>query len=279
MFFRIKYKLFIFFLQIATNSFFSKKFLNYCRKFVAFFLPVYELSKSNQFKRIYHYHIPKTSGTSINAAFYESENIDYALTIRNQFSNLLTRSIKIDGKVFSDHNISLINKSAFYYSWSHYPMEDLDFKTDTYTFTSIREPGERIVSYYRFLDDINKFKNDEDYKHMVHLLKNYRDRFDEFIYYLPENIKFAQLNMFSKKLDIDEAIENIKRVNHIIVDNNFDPFIKEIDSIFNISLNLNKINKTISKKEIDISILKKELKKEYLFYDYIVKNVDSSGKL
>ena len=114
---------------------------------------------------------------------------------------------------------------------------------------------------------------------MVHLLKNYKERFDEFIYYLPENIKYAQLNMFSKKLDVDEAIENIKKVNHIIVDNNFEPFIKEIDSIFNTSLTLNKINKTVSKKEIDISILKDELKKEYRFYDYILKNVDSSGKL
>ena len=279
MIFNIKYKLFIFFLKIATNSFFFKKFLNYCRKFVSLFLPVYESSNSNEFKRIYHYHVPKTSGTSINAAFYESENLNYVPAIRKQFSNLFTRSIKINGKVFSDHNISLINKSAFYYSWSHYPLEDLDFKTDTYTFTSLREPGERIVSYYRFLDDINKFKKDDNYKHMVHLLKNYKERFDEFIYYLPENIKYAQLNMFSKKLDVDEAIENIKKVNHIIVDNNFEPFIKEIDSIFNTSLTLNKINKTVSKKEIDISILKDELKKEYRFYDYILKNVDSSGKL
>ena len=44
--------------------------------------------------------IPKTSGTSINAAFYESENLNYVPAIRKQFSNLFTRIIKINGKVF-----------------------------------------------------------------------------------------------------------------------------------------------------------------------------------
>lgn len=273
MFFKIKYSIFVLLIKLGTSLNFFKHLLNNLRKLFIIFWPKYFLGNSFKYQRIYHFHIQKTAGTSLNSAFYHASGINFEEEILKQFSNIFTRSIRINDKIFSDHNISIINKGAYFYSWSHYPFEDIEVDSDTFTFTSIRDPQSRLISYYNFLTDIKNNHFLSKYKHMNHLLNHYEDDFETFLHKLPDKNRYAQLYMFSKDLNFEKAKENIKKVNFIIINENFEYFVNEVSKQFNLHLEIQK--KNVSENKLDNSInLKNYLEKEYDFYNYVLNHLE-----
>ena len=107
-------------------------------------------------KPIYHVHIRKTAGTTINFAFLSnsgSVNTDSFYESIAQKSN--HRQIK-NKKVFVGWNVQLINKGNYSYAFSHTPLHKLNLQPDTFVFTCLRDPVKRVVSHYNMLKYFQK---------------------------------------------------------------------------------------------------------------------------
>lgn len=276
------FKIFLFgyFIKIANEHSFIKTFLNIIRKLISFFYRKKTYNFNNNYERIYYYHIPKTAGTSVIASFYNNENINFRDTQRKQQSNLFTRKVNIKGKVFTDHNIHLINKGHFYFAWSHYSYQEIKIPKNTFTFTSIREPSERLISYFNFLNGAYLNQENKNFNNIKHLIKSFDNDFDLFLENLDQRYKYSQLYTFSNRLNIEEAIDNIKKLDFITLDSNFEYLNKVILKNFGFLPEIKNENVSIKYYENTIKDLTKEIKLEYEFYNYIKNNIDvETGKL
>lgn len=219
--------------------------------------------------RVYHYHIRKSAGTSINSAFWDLG--DYSFKTVGREPILIGK-----GKVFVRYHSSLINEGNYFYASSHFPQWQIKLKPNTFTFTILRDPYERLVSLYKYycwvsqVDDETGFKLDSTFQ----ILKNQKEllnkSFIDFIDALSNKYLFNQLYMFSEKLNINEALENIKRVDKIYFKDNFYEAINNLNENLNLNLkvknerNFKNVKFTVLDKEKQYAI--KKLEREIIFY-------------
>ena len=120
------------------------------------FFPKYDEKQSRKgFSRICHIHIRKCAGTSLNVALIKAlGGGDYSY---QKLCNSIFHTCKINSQPIVNGNKSLINKGAYFYAFTHTPFHELCFHEDTFTFTVLRNPIERIISHFNMLkDEINK---------------------------------------------------------------------------------------------------------------------------
>lgn len=240
-------------------------------------------------KRIVHYHIMKTGGTSVNHFFYSLLNNVNFNNIESIFSNNKDyqkehfKKKSIGGKIYTvsyrngdtvSGNNYVITRSRILrklglFSFIHQHNLSLSYLKNkkNFCFSVIREPGNRFISLFKHLyklkleDKIyhygNTFKNFDDIE-IYHNPKKFIDRIKEnkFLY-------FNQIHTFSKNLNIFNALENIKRLDFILNQSNLN---KDFHSLLK-KLRLKQTNLDMAKKfeniQIDENILN-ELK--ILFY-------------
>ena len=173
---------------------------------------------NKKYKRIYHYHIRKCGGTSINQSFFSQ--IGNRRQIYKQLNAKINHRIVINNKIIVGWNKNLINQGNYFYAFSHLPMHELDIKSDTFTFTCLRDPVRRIISHYKML----KYWIDNDIKHpSLKKESRYAQKgITEFIQDLPKQYLLNQLYMFSKTYNINEAVENIRNLSHFFFLEDFD---------------------------------------------------------
>ncbi|WP_136480580.1 sulfotransferase family 2 domain-containing protein [Cognatitamlana onchidii] len=207
--------------------------------------------------RVYHLHIRKSAGTSINSAFWGLDKFSLD-TVRRE-------PIILGGKFsFVRYNRELIEQGDYLFASAHFTQWELSLKPNTFTFTMFRDPYKRLVSLYKYYCWVTQVDDDMGYqldpsffvlKSQEHLLNK---SFKDFIDNLSDKYLHNQLFTFSKALEIEEGLNNLKKVNKVYFQDNFDACIKDLSATLN--LNLSNLNER-SFKNVKFQI--SEAEKEY----------------
>ena len=228
----------------------------------------------NNIKRIYHVHIRKSAGTSLNAAFWSLGNLS--------LQKLKREPISIGKKLaFVRNNKDLIEQGNYFYANSHTPFWNLNLPENTFTYCMLRDPYKRLVSLYKYYNWVAQtpekeaLKAEPYYNSLIKHVHWLGDCFSDFLDTIPKKHIANQLFMFSENYRIDEAVLNIKKVNKIYFQEEFDVAISDLSETLKLPLKSNRERKF---GEVTFSISSKEkekamelLKDEYEFYN-LVKN-------
>lgn len=165
------------------------------------------------YERVYHFHVRKTAGTSLNAAFWALGGLDLRAVAGEQ-------EVEGNGLRFVRGNRELIERGDYFFANSHRPAHALRLPPATYTITILRDPSARVVSYYRYLlwaRANRRAKEAEPFIEDVVAESSFLDRrlslrrrqvgFRDFLDRVPPERLLTQLQMFSARLDPDEAAE------------------------------------------------------------------------
>ncbi len=228
----------------------------------------------NGYKRIYHFHVRKSAGTSVNAAFWELGN----LTLKK----LKREPIAIaKQKVFVRNSKDLIEEGFFHYANSHTPFWNIKIPKETFTFCLFRDPYERLLSLYKYHKWVEEMPDEakktdpyfESIKKNSHWVGN---SFSDYLDNLPKKNLMNQLYMFSETYNVKEALQNVDELTAVYFQNNFNETINSLSK--GLSLNLTVKNERRMSRRVSINISDAEkvkainyLKDEYEFY-VILKN-------
>jgi hypothetical protein len=148
------------------------------------------------YERVYHFHVRKTAGTSLNSAFWALGGLDLRAVAAEQ---------AIEG----------------FFANSHQPAHELRLPPATYTITILRDPAARVISYYRYLlwarnnrraRKVEPFIDDvvaeSSFFGRRFSLRRRQADFRDFLERVPTERLLTQLHMFSARLDPAEAAEN-----------------------------------------------------------------------
>jgi hypothetical protein len=194
-------------------------------------------------------------------------------SLYDKLSQTLGHRLLENDRIFVGWNIRLINNGHYYYAFSHTPLHKLNLPPKTFTVTCFRDPIKRVVSHYNML--LHYALNNIPHPCMI-IEKDWLGKsFSDFIERIPSAHLLNQVYMFFERLDVNEALENIKKnVSFYFFTENFNQGIDELNSILNINLKPLHVRKTSFKIEMskdDISILKKKLNKEYIILESLKK--------
>ncbi len=164
---------------------------------------------AGKYRRIYHFHIRKTAGSSLNTAFWRVVGLDFRELEAH-------KRVRRDGLDFVRHHYPLIQNGAFFYASSHAAAHKLHPPVEgTFTITVMRDPLARLVSHYRNLlwvrDDMRgrgeerHFLRYLEQKELIWLGRSFGD----FLERAPREHLLRQLYMFSADYDVKEAAERI----------------------------------------------------------------------
>lgn len=222
----------------------------------------------NGFRRIYYNHIRKCGGTSINKALIRSlggDETTYEKLAKNVFNKI---NLPKGGLV--GWNTAAINRSSFFYAFSHEPLHKLRIETDTFTICSLREPVDRVISHFRMLKDMVaegsthiETKNEQDFA--------YGD-FDNFLENITREHLEAQLFNFSGNYDVTEALSKLQTSINYIQD--FSSVDKDLSLIlgreFSLDIDYQHLRKSKTKfepSEKELNKLRDMLTDEINFYE------------
>lgn len=215
------------------------------------------------YSRIYHYHIRKTGGKSINFMF---------LRLLDEDMHKLYKSINIardrrvihNGLAVSGWKLDVIQRGQYYFGYSHGSYDEFLLPPNTFTLTCFRDPLNRLLSHYNML---RKYQD----KKIPHPCMQREgpwlgNNFDDFLDNIPRAAAMNQLGMFSSKFDIDEALERVKGLSHVMFTESFEQGVKQLNSKTGLSLQPLHTHKTGFHEPIDEILLQKA--RELLEYEY-----------
>lgn len=184
---------------------------------------------------IYHVHIRKTGGTSINYSFLEQIDKD-AKTIYDELIKKENHRLIKDDKVLVGWNKQFINQGYFTYAFSHIPLHELSLNPDTFIFTCMRDPARRVISLYNML----RFYEINEINHpcMKTQGKWLGDSFDYFLNTIPKEHFLNQIFMFSKNIEINEAFDKLCSLNHIVFTETLSQDMTDLGQKLNLDLSI-----------------------------------------
>ncbi|MFC1653798.1 sulfotransferase family 2 domain-containing protein [Patescibacteria group bacterium] len=199
------------------------------------------------FNQIYHVHIPKTGGTSLNYLFLNhlGGNGDsmYQKNTKFPFSSFSKNSFTVG------YDKSLIESSIYTYGYSHLPLHQLSLAPNTFTTTIIRHPLKRFMSKYKMIKRYSQkgvsHPEIDRYKKLIN------KGIDHYIEAIPKESTLKQLYMLSSKLDEKEGIKSLKTVNHVMITKYFNKGIVALNK--KIGTNFKPIHIRKSQNKIDIT--------------------------
>lgn len=227
------------------------------------------------FDRVYHYHVRKSGGTSVNDAFWKKCNHSIDTVGREP---LLLGNKKSMVRL----NKELIEKGNYFYGSAHFPYWQLSLKPKTYSFTVLRDPYKRILSLYKYYKwiEINSaehgLKFDPSFEHLKSQKHLFQANLVDFIEVLSPKYLYGNIYMFSENLNVDEALDNLKNVNRILfqhkLSQDFTKVSKDLDLGMKIEKKLRKFNnENFDVSDHDIEYAKKTLEKDYDFYNKAIR--------
>ena len=184
------------------------------------------------YERIYHYHIRKTGGTSLNYMFLALGG-EPPEDVYRRLNADTTRPAVSGGRVFCRHE-ALIERGEYFYAFSHTPAHALRLPPGTFTLTCLRDPVERVLSYYRMLlyYQVNNIAHPCMKTESAYL----GESFSDFLTRVPPSVLLNQLYMFSERLDVEEAFGRITHCSHWILLEEFDAGVRRLSEKLGIDL-------------------------------------------
>jgi len=102
--------------------------------------------------RVYHYHIRKTAGTSLNLAFFSEYGAEEAKHVHQQISKRRFNLRAINrNEVFVGWETNLLSTGHYFYGFSHSPLHELRVSEGSFTITIFRDPVKRVASHFNML--------------------------------------------------------------------------------------------------------------------------------
>lgn len=218
--------------------------------------------------RIYHYHIMKTGGTSINRAFFSLSGED-SYVIRKGIINNPEHYFRTTTHLFS-WGKWLIESGLFTYGFSHFPKWQIRIPADTLAFTCLRDPLKRLISRYRHLQTMYQ----SDYrikfeKERTEFVDTLQTGFLDFVERTSPKQRHHMLYMFSEQLDPYAAFEELKTLDLFFFLEELEEGMALLENKTGFSLPLKWANKSSYQEDIPEEI-KEEVKTRYLKNDYIL---------
>lgn len=161
--------------------------------------------------RIYHHHIRRSGGTSVNAAFFNTGGEDF----RAKEPLLASQGWMVHGgRVFVAHNKFLIERGEYFFARSHTPAHELRLPPSTFTITVLRDPVARVISHYNLLAEWES----KNIRHPSRAVEGpwLGASFTDFLARMPREHLFRQLFTFSSRLSVDEARAALDEVDAIL---------------------------------------------------------------
>ncbi len=158
------------------------------------------------YRRVFHYHVRKTAGTSLNAAFWALGGLELA-----GFGEPCCA--RRGEHVFVRHDPALIERGQYLFANGHHSAHTLNLPDATFTVTILRDPIQRLLSYYRYLrfvrDDPAASAREPYGELMREEIESLGADFCDFLGRVPKPHLLAQLHMFSRTYDVAEATERV----------------------------------------------------------------------
>lgn len=221
---------------------------------------------------IYHYHIRKTGGTSINFAFLSNAATPNTENFYQQLSNKKNNRLIANERVFVGWNRVLIEGGKYFYAFSHTPAHELRLPKNIFTFTCLRDPTRRVISHYKMLS----YYQENNIAHPCMRVEGawLGDSLDDFLKNIPKNHLMNQLYMFSKNYNIEEAEARIRACSYYFFTENMEQGIADLSVRLNLELPLShqkKYDISISISESQMAQLKEKLALEYRLLERLKK--------
>jgi len=163
---------------------------------------------------IYHYHVRKSGGTSINHAFYASANEDLGKCYNQVMRRLWVKRIRENNKTYVANDKKIIGSGNYFYAHSHFTYDEIKLPDFVRKITCLRDPAKRILSHYKMLCEY-KTKNWHDHPTFLkegHWIKN---GFEGFLELIPREHLHNQIYMFSKIFNADQALSRLHKFDYI----------------------------------------------------------------
>jgi len=233
-------------------------------------------SFSDGYKSIYHYHIKKSGGTSLNHIFIstasslvseEGREIDTTVMY-----NMLARHHRIirDDKILVTANKGLIETGRYFYAHSHIPQHNLRLPGTTFTLTCLRDPAKRVISRYNEFMFYRESQNPHPVmKRAQHWLG---DTFSDFLDRVPREELMFQLYMFSNTYDVAESFENICRCSYFFLTEDFAHGVHELSARLGVPLepiHMRQAQKRYPVTDAEVERLRELLEPEYALYEQV----------
>lgn len=168
------------------------------------------------FARVYHHHIRRTGGTSLNAAFYATGGADFS----EKEPLLASQGWMVHGgRIFVAHNKFLIDRGSYFFARSHSPAHELRLPPRTFTVTILRDPVERVVSHYNVLAEWER----SDVRHPSRAIEGpwLGASFSDFLTRIPREHLLRQLYTFSAGFSLDEAQAALSRLDAVLMNEDY----------------------------------------------------------
>jgi hypothetical protein len=231
--------------------------------------PIYKDKINNtHFSRIYHFHIRKCGGSSLNVAFSKFPNgnsKNYQIVASQHENKAIFNNVPIVG-----WNLKQLKRGDFWYGFSHIEFERIfPLKKNTFTFTFLRDPIERLLSHYNMIKD---WENNENPHPAFEIEGRWLgNSFSEFLDKIPKQHLQNQLFMFSTSFDIDTALKNLKKIDFVgVVGRDEEKLLNYFREYFDINLDYFHTRKSAYSYILDereMKLLKNKLEDEILFFE------------
>ncbi|MER8540232.1 hypothetical protein NKH17_12335 [Mesorhizobium sp. M1334] len=163
---------------------------------------------------IYHIHIRKTGGTTINHCFIAAMTGVPSEPIYDGLAKDEHNRLSIGGIGFAGWNKDTISAGGWDYAFGHKPLEMLSLPADAVLITCFRDPVARLASHYRMLREM--IDDGSDHVIMEKEAPWASGSFRTFVDAVPDRHRLTQLYMFSTVLDLDEAGARLARVDYVL---------------------------------------------------------------
>lgn len=188
-----------------------------------------------KYHRIYHYHVRKTAGTSLDAAFWQLADVG-----PHEFGR--RSRIYKNGLIIVRGDKKKIEDGHYFYASSHIPAYLLNLPKNTFTLTILRNPLNRLISYYRYLlwasNDPQAHDKEPFLEELQPEIGCLGSSFVDFLDRTPTRDLMAQLSMFSGNYDIFEAKERILACSMVGLTERFDRTLKHISERLELVLHI-----------------------------------------
>lgn len=171
-----------------------------------------------RWRRVFHHHVRKTAGTSLNAAFWALAGLDLGGLGRRQ-------KARGRGLTVVRHDLERIAGGDWFYANAHAAAHEVALPPDTFTVTILRDPVARVRSLYRYLlwarDEPRAGELDPYFTALREEGVWLGTGFADFLDRVPIRHLQRQLWMFSPRGDVDEAAARIVRLDAVLFTETF----------------------------------------------------------